>query len=55
MSPMTNKQSHPDGTLSDAEIEWLVRRAQGGFGTVITGGSPACQGELSPLVHSKSA
>ena len=32
MSPITNKQSHPDGTLSGAEIEWLVRRAQGGFG-----------------------
>ena len=28
---MTNKQSHLDGTLSDEEIKWLVRRAKGGF------------------------
>lgn len=38
MAPMTNKQSNDDGTLTDAEIEWLVQRARGGFGTVITGG-----------------
>lgn len=38
LAPMTNKQSHSDGTLSSAEIEWLTRRARGGFGTVITGG-----------------
>lgn len=38
MAPRTNKQSHDDGTLSAAEITWLTRRAQGGFGTVITGG-----------------
>jgi hypothetical protein len=28
---MTNKQSHSDGTLSEAEIKWLTRRAKGGF------------------------
>ena len=33
---MTNKQSEEDGTLSDAEIAWLVRRAEGGFGIVTT-------------------
>lgn len=38
MAPMTNKQSNPDGTLADAETEWLVQRARGRFGTVITGG-----------------
>lgn len=38
MAPMTNKQSDPDGTLFGAEIDWLVRRAHGGFGMVITGG-----------------
>lgn len=37
LAPMTNKQSHPDGTLSGAEIAWLAQRARGGFGTVITG------------------
>jgi len=27
LAAMTNKQSAEDGTLSDAEIRWLVRRA----------------------------
>lgn len=36
LAPMTNKQSNPDGTLSDNEYNWLVRRAKGGFGMVIT-------------------
>lgn len=38
MAPITNKQSNEDGTLSRAEIDWLGRRADGGFGVVITGG-----------------
>ncbi len=25
LAPMTNMQSHEDGTLSDAEYNWLVR------------------------------
>ena len=33
---MTNKQSHPDGTLSEDELHWLSRRAEGGFGVVMT-------------------
>jgi len=36
LAPMTNTQSHPDGRASQAEMEWLERRAQGGFGLVIT-------------------
>ncbi|MBR84378.1 MAG: oxidoreductase [Euryarchaeota archaeon] len=36
VAAMTNKQSNEDGTLSDAEIEWLLRRAEGGFGIVTT-------------------
>lgn len=36
LAPMTNQQSHPDGTLSDMEIEWLAARARGGFGLVLT-------------------
>jgi 2,4-dienoyl-CoA reductase-like NADH-dependent reductase (Old Yellow Enzyme family) len=36
LAPMTNKQSAPDGTVLDAEVEWLLRRAQGGFGGVVT-------------------
>ena len=31
LAPMTNLQSDPDGRLSDAEFEWLVARARGGF------------------------
>lgn len=36
LSPLTNTQSHDDGTLSDEEMHWLVMRAQGGFGMVMT-------------------
>jgi len=39
VAAMTNKQSHEDGSLSDAEIEWLRRRAEGGFGIVTTAAS----------------
>lgn len=36
LAPMTNQQSHADGTLSDDELRWLAMRAQGGFGVVET-------------------
>lgn len=36
LAPMTNKQSHSDGTLSDDELHFLLTRADGGFGTVMT-------------------
>jgi len=36
LAPLTNLQSHADGTLSDAEFHWLSLRAQGGFGGVMT-------------------
>ncbi len=36
LAPLTNCQSHPDGTLSDDEHHWLTRRAVGGFGLVMT-------------------
>jgi 2,4-dienoyl-CoA reductase-like NADH-dependent reductase (Old Yellow Enzyme family) len=36
LAPLTNKQSHPDGTLSDDERRWLVARAEGGLGLVMT-------------------
>jgi 2,4-dienoyl-CoA reductase-like NADH-dependent reductase (Old Yellow Enzyme family) len=36
LAPMTNKQSHLDGSLGDDELRWLVSRAAGGFGTVMT-------------------
>ena len=36
LAAMTNKQSHPDGTLSEEEIRWLVRRGNGGFGITTT-------------------
>jgi 2,4-dienoyl-CoA reductase-like NADH-dependent reductase (Old Yellow Enzyme family) len=36
VAPLTNKQSHADGTLGDDERRWLVARAQGGFGLVMS-------------------
>ena len=36
LAAMTNKQSHKDGSISDQEIRWLNRRAEGGFGIVTT-------------------
>ncbi len=39
LAAMTNKQSDEDGTLSDDEINWLLRRAEGGFGIVTTAAS----------------
>ena len=35
-APLTNTQSHLDGTLSDEEARWLLARAEGGFGWVST-------------------
>lgn len=39
LAPMTNSQSHDDGTLSDAELHWLALRAEGGFGMIISAAS----------------
>jgi 2,4-dienoyl-CoA reductase-like NADH-dependent reductase (Old Yellow Enzyme family) len=36
LAPLTNQQSHEDGTLSDDELHWLEMRAQGGFGLTMT-------------------
>jgi 2,4-dienoyl-CoA reductase-like NADH-dependent reductase (Old Yellow Enzyme family) len=36
LAPLTNQQSHADGTLSDDEYRWLTRRAAGGFGLTMT-------------------
>jgi 2,4-dienoyl-CoA reductase-like NADH-dependent reductase (Old Yellow Enzyme family) len=36
LAPMTNKQSHADGSLGDDELRWLCSRAEGGFGIVMT-------------------
>ena len=36
LAPLTNQQSHDDGTLSDAERNWLTMRAHGGFGQTMT-------------------
>ena len=34
LAPLTNQQSHPDGTLSDQELHWLKARSAGGFGVI---------------------
>jgi 2,4-dienoyl-CoA reductase-like NADH-dependent reductase (Old Yellow Enzyme family) len=36
LAPLTNSQSHADGTLSDDEFHWLRARAVGGFGLTMT-------------------
>ncbi|MDE3007889.1 MAG: NADH:flavin oxidoreductase [Acidobacteriota bacterium] len=36
LAPLTNQQSHDDGTLSDHEYQWLTARARGDFGVVST-------------------
>ena len=36
LAPMTNCQSHDDGSLGDAELAWLARRGRGGFGVTST-------------------
>ena len=36
LAPMTNTQSHQDGTLSNEEFHWLTMRAKGQFGMVMT-------------------
>lgn len=36
LAPLTNQQSHDDGTLGEAEHHWLMMRARGGFGLTMT-------------------
>jgi 2,4-dienoyl-CoA reductase-like NADH-dependent reductase (Old Yellow Enzyme family) len=42
LAPLTNQQSEEDGTLSEDELRWLVRRATGGFGIVETCAAHVC-------------
>lgn len=44
LAPMTNSQSHENGQLSDEEYNWLVKRAEGGFGMVMT-----CASHVQPI------
>jgi 2,4-dienoyl-CoA reductase-like NADH-dependent reductase (Old Yellow Enzyme family) len=36
LAPLTNLQSHEDGTLGEDEYRWLERRAHGGYGLMMT-------------------
>ena len=36
LAPLTNIQSHADGSLSEDEYHWLTLRAEGGFGLTMT-------------------
>ncbi|WP_394747542.1 NADH:flavin oxidoreductase [Spongiimicrobium salis] len=36
LAPLTNKQSHDNGIVSDQELTWLTMRAKGQFGLVMT-------------------
>ncbi|HEY6869908.1 MAG TPA: NADH:flavin oxidoreductase [Novosphingobium sp.] len=44
LAPLTNLQSHDDGTITPDELEFLHRRARAGFGMVMT-----CGATVSPL------
>ncbi|HLT31540.1 MAG TPA: NADH:flavin oxidoreductase [Myxococcaceae bacterium] len=43
LAPLTNTQSHADGTLGEDELAFYVRRAKGGFGIIET-----CAALVSP-------
>lgn len=43
LAPMTNTQSHADGTLSDDELRWLKARAEGGFGVIESCATHVCE------------
>ncbi|WP_435742361.1 NADH:flavin oxidoreductase [Nocardioides sp. SYSU DS0663] len=43
LAPLTNTQSHADGTLSEEEHRWLEARGRGGFGLVMT-----CAAHVAP-------
>jgi 2,4-dienoyl-CoA reductase-like NADH-dependent reductase (Old Yellow Enzyme family) len=36
LAPLTNQQSYENGELSEAELNWLTLRAEGGFGLTMT-------------------
>jgi 2,4-dienoyl-CoA reductase-like NADH-dependent reductase (Old Yellow Enzyme family) len=36
LAPMTNGQSHADGSLGDDELDWVASRAESGFGVIET-------------------
>src|SRR5690349_21618870 len=36
LAPLTNMQSNADGSLGDDELHWLISRAEGGYGIVMT-------------------
>lgn len=36
LAPLTNTQSHEDGTLGEDEYRWLTMRAEGGFGLTMS-------------------
>ena len=61
LAPLTNQQSHPDGTLSDEEHRWLTMRAEGGFALTMTCaahvqaiGQGFCPADLDPLERALS-
>ena len=44
LAPLTNWQSHADGTLGEDEYRWLTMRAQGGFALTMTCAAHVQQG-----------
>lgn len=43
LAPLTNRQSHSDGKVSDLDCHWLSMRASGGFGLTMTCGAYVLQ------------
>ena len=54
LAPLTNMQSHEDGTLSDDEYSWLTMRAKGGFGATMTCASHGPAGLFLRQAHRRS-
>lgn len=47
VAPMTTTQSHPDGSVSEAEARWLERLASDGYGMVITCAAAISRGSIA--------
>ena len=54
LAPLTNMQSPDIGKLSNDEFNWLTKRAEGGFGIIMTCAMPVLNSEKYPFMEFKS-
>lgn len=47
VAPMTASQSNPDGTVSAADLAWMGRLADDGYGTIITAAAAVSTGSIA--------